>query len=71
MFRFCSEPSNAIRSVNRFTTIVNISRMRRRSRILSDGGTTRYSEIGPLIVHQIVDGEVAGRRVPSDKRIAI
>ena len=44
--RFCSAPSNAILSLRRLTTIVNMSRMRGRRRILSEGGTTRYSDTG-------------------------
>src|SRR5579883_425870 len=49
--RFCAEPSKSIRSVSRLTIIVKISRIRGRSRILSEGGTTRYrSEQQPIPV---------------------
>ena len=48
-----------------------MSRMSGRKRILSEGGTTRYSEIGRLVVDQIGDREIAGRRVLGHEGIAV
>ncbi len=68
---FLSLPSKSMRSVSRFTIIVNISRISGRSRILSEGGTTRYSETGRSWFTRSLNGEIAGGSVPRNQRIAV